>query len=161
MRLIPYILYLLLVAFYEVILRDLTSIYGVLLGLPVLLVLMVALYKSELIAMWFGFAVGLVTSVSVPELAGWHALVTAMLGVATFHVRERLNLESLVSKLLLIFGGALVYNVLMVLINGPDSFLYTIWANVLPGTGYTTVVAWVLFLFSEGRVTPQKIKAMF
>ncbi len=162
MKLIPYILYLLLVAFYEVILRDLTSIYGVALGLPVLLVLAVAVYKSELSAIWFGFAVGLVTAAtSRPELSGWYALATAGLGSAAFHLRERLNLESLASKLLLVFGGALVYNVVMTVINRPDGFFFTLGTSVIPGALYTTVVAWVFFQFSEGRMTPQKMKAMF
>jgi len=161
MKIIPYILYLLLVAFYEVILRDLTSIYGVAMGLPVFLLLAVALYKSELAALWFGFVVGLTVAVGRPEAAGWFALLGGALGAATFRVRERLNLESFVSKLLVVFVGALVYNVMTVIINRPDGFFYTIGTSVLPGTVYTTIIAWIFFLFAEGRLTTRKIKAMF
>lgn len=161
MRIIPYILYLLLVAFHEVIFRDLTAIYGVTIYLPAFLILAVALYKSELTVVWFGFAVGLVTSAGAPAVVGWFGLLGAAIGAAAFHLRERLNLESLASKLLLMSLGILTYSIVETIIVRPDGFWYILGTQVLPGTVYTTVLAWVFFLFREGRLTAKKIRAMF
>ena len=161
MKLIPYILYLLLLALHKVILQDLTTVYTVSISLSAFLVVAVALYKSETTAVWFGFFVGLVAGMSTPGLFGWYALLTALLGGAAFRVRERLNLDSLVSKLLLVFGGVLVYNIILMAISHPGGFFYLLGTSVVPGAVYTAIVAWVFFLFKEGRITTRKIKAMF
>ena len=110
MRAIPYIFYLLLIAFHEVFLRNLTSIQGVTLNLPAIIVLTVALYRSELTAVWFGFIVGVVMSAGNPDLMGWNALVFSVLAVVAFHARERLNLDSFAAKLILLIGGVLIHN---------------------------------------------------
>ncbi|HOD66114.1 MAG TPA: rod shape-determining protein MreD [candidate division Zixibacteria bacterium] len=161
MTVIPYLLYLLLVAFHEVILRDLTAIYGVTINLPVLLVLGVALYKPEAAALWFGFAAGLAASAARPELSGWYALLTAGLAAAAWHVRERLNLEALLSKLLLVFLGVLAYNLVAAAVGGLEGYWFHVYRLQIPGAVYTALVAWVFFLFKERRVTAQKLKAMF
>jgi hypothetical protein len=46
-RLIPYLLYLLLVGLHQVILKDVTMIYNATINLPAFLVLAIAIYKSE------------------------------------------------------------------------------------------------------------------
>ena len=161
MRIIPYLIYLLIVAFYEVTLIDLTAVWGVTFDLPAIFVLGVALYKSEGTALWFGFAVGLVSGAATPTLMGWHGLITALLGLTAFHFRERLNLDSLWSKLLLVIAGTLVYNVMMAAVDGLDGYFRQLWTVILPGTVYTAIVAWIFFLFKEKRVTIQKIKALF
>ena len=161
MNVIPYFIYLLLGAFHEVVFRDRTAIYGVTFNLPILLVLGVALYKSERAAVWFGFLVGLVAAASRPDLTGWYGLVTAVVAGLAFHIRERLNVESRASKMLIVFVGTLVYNLVTAMIEGLDGFGYHLYRLLLPGTLYTVIVAWIFFMFKEGRVTTQKIKAMF
>jgi len=155
------VLYLVLVALHEVILLDLTSIYTASINLPGLVVLMVAMYKSETVALWFGFFVGLVIAARAPEAAGWYALLTAAVGVAAFHARERLNLDSLWSRLLLILCGVLLHNILILLIGRPDGFMYVLVTGSLPGAVYTAIAGWVFFLFKEGRVTFEKVKSVF
>ncbi len=51
-RLIPFALYILLIALHEVGLRDLITLYGAQISLAPLLVVLVALHKSELAAVW-------------------------------------------------------------------------------------------------------------
>lgn len=160
-RVTPFILYLVLIAMHEVILREATAISTARIDLPGLLVLVVAMYKPELVSTWFGFAAGLVMAAGNPDLFGWHALTMAALGLAAFHVRERLNLESLYAKLVLIAGGILVHNTLSLLIIGGAGFLYLFRASALTGAVYTTVVAWVFFLFKEKKITYQKVRAIF
>ncbi len=161
MRIVPYVLYVLLIAFHEVIFKDVTSVHAATINLPALLVVLVAVYKSELAAVWFGFVAGLIMSVAMTGQMGWFALLMAGLGLATWHVSRRLNLESLYSKMLLILGGILMHNIFLLLITGVDDFFYRLFAVALTGAIYTTVVAWVFFLFKEGHITYSKIRSLF
>ncbi|RKX22434.1 MAG: rod shape-determining protein MreD [Candidatus Zixiibacteriota bacterium] len=160
MRVIPYILFLLLVGMHVVFLRDVTSIYGVSPDLPILIVLLVALYKNDTVATWFGFAVGLVAFAALPERFGWYALLMAAVAFAACQVRERLNLESLKAKLLLVAGGVLLHGILIQLIDTAGS-LAALWTLVPAVTVYTTVIAWLFFLFKEGTITFEKTKSIF
>jgi rod shape-determining protein MreD len=161
MKLLPYLLYLLIIAMHEVIWRELTAFYFVALNLPAMVVVIVAIYKSETTAAWFGFLAGVVIAAARPGTMGWQALFLAALAVAVYHIREKLNLESIYSKLLLIVGAVFVHNIASILINGTDRFFYMIWMYCLPSTAYTTVVAWVFFLFKERQITAEKLKSVF
>ncbi len=162
MTVIPYILYLLLVAAHVVILRDLTSIYAVPLNMPVLLVLLVALYKDDVKTTWFGFLAGLVMAAGgPPSLLGWQALIMASLALASCFVRIRINLDSLSAKLLFVFGGVTLHNLITLLLDGIDGFLYFLASSVLAGAIYTTVAAWLFFMFKERRLTVERVRALF
>ena len=160
MRFIPYFIYLLLIGMHQVIWRDMTTFYGAAINLAALLVLGVALYKTDVIASWFGFTAGIILASGFPNVMGWNALVLAALGLAAFHVKERLNLESLYTKLLLVFVGILLHNILTSLIQA-EQYFYQLWLNALTGAVYTTVIALIFFLFKEGIVTVKKIKSIF
>ena len=161
MRILPYLLYLMMVAMHEVIWREMTAFYFVALNLPAMIVVIVAIYKSETTAAWFGFSAGLVIAAARPETMGWQALLLAIIAFAVFHIREKLNLESVYSKLLLIVGAILVHNIASIIINGTDRFFYMIWMYCLPSTAYSTLVAWVFFLFKEHKITSEKLKSVF
>ena len=161
MRVIPYILYLFLVGVHTVFLRDLTSIYTADLNLAALIVLAVALYKNELAVAWLGFFVGLTLSAGSPGHMGWIALMYAALGLVAFRVRERLNLESPYAKLLLVFCGVFLVNVLTLPLAGGDAFIIRLLSTALTGAIYTTVVGYVFILFKEGVITIKKIKSIF
>ncbi|MFH1374647.1 MAG: hypothetical protein ABII79_12705 [bacterium] len=160
-RAIPFILYLLLIALHEVITRDVTAISMSVINIAALIVLVVGIYKRELVVVWFGFAAGLVLVPERPDVLGWHALVLAAVGLATFHIRERFNLESLYSRLVLIFGGVLLHNVLVLMINGGHSLAHLCLVSALPGAVYTAAIGWLFFLFKEGKITYRKIRSLF
>ncbi|MBD3256905.1 rod shape-determining protein MreD [candidate division GN15 bacterium] len=161
MRILPYLFYLLLIAMFVVIFEDITYIYRAGINLPMFIVLAVALYKDARQATWFGFAAGIVAFAALPEVIGWHALFMAGLGFIAARVKVRLNLESLKAKLLLILGGVLVHNLLVVLVNHAQEFFTLLWSSALLGAVYTTAIAWVFFLFREGLITREKVKALF
>jgi hypothetical protein len=161
MRIIPFILYLLLIAFHQEILKDVTAIYTASINLTALIVLLVAIYKDDLIASWFGFFAGLVAAAVLPWLLGWFALVTAALALGACYFRERLNLDSLRAKYLLVLGGVLIHNVAGLIILRVDSFFTLLWASALLGAVYTSIIGWIFFLVKEGRITPAKVKALF
>ena len=161
MRIVPYLLYLLLVAFHGVVLKEATAVAGVQLNLAAFLVLAVALYKREVTALWFGFAAGLTLGAGYPELVGWHALVLSMLGLVAYHVHRRVNLDSLYAKLLLMFAGVYAHNVVLLLIERVDGFLLGLVSPAATGALYSEVMALVFFVFKEGKVTAQKVRSLF
>jgi hypothetical protein len=162
MTVLPYILYLFLISLHAVILDDVISIGSAHLNLAAFLVLAVALYKDDVTAAWFGFFVGLVAAAGGPPAhLGWQALLMAVLALVAGYVRERLNLDSLKAKLLLMFGGILVHNVGVLIISRTDGLFLHLATYALTGTVYTTVVAWLFFLVKERRITMARIKALF
>lgn len=161
MRFIAYIIYLLLIGMHLAIFRDVTSVFDVVINLPACLVLLVALYKNEVPVTWFGFAAGLVAAAGTPDRIGWCALLMAVLALAACFVKERLNLDSLKAKLLLVFGGVLVHNVVMLIVSGTDGFFALLGTSALAGAVYTTLIAGIFFLFKEGRLTVEKMKSIF
>lgn len=160
-RTLPFVLYLMLVGLHIVVIDNATAIYTARINLAAMIVLAVAIYKPELVATWFGFAVGLVLAANSPALIGWHALWLAGLGLVAYHAREKLNLDSLYAKLLLIVGGVFLHNILVLFTSGAVDFWYQLAVVALPGAVYTAVPAWLFFLFKEGRLTTAKIKALF
>ncbi len=160
-RIIPFVLYLFLIAMHMVILKDATAVYSATINLPALLVLGVAMYKSELVALWFGFFAGLVMSAGDPHRFGWFALIMSLVALAAYHFRDRLNLESIYSKLVFVFCGVLILNTAILLIEGARDFLYLFFVNGLTGAVYTTIGGWVFFLFKEKRITFQKFRELF
>jgi len=161
-RVIPFILYLLLIAAHQVILRDITAVYTANINLTALMVLTVAVYKPELVAAWFGFAAGLVLAAGSPDLLGWHALWLTGLGTVAFHAREKLNLDSLYARLLLVVSGVMVHNLLVLITSFRTvDFWYSLVTAALPGAVYTTLIAWLFFLFKEGHITWAKVRALF
>lgn len=162
MTIIPYLLYLWLIALHMVVLRDATAVFGVTLNLPALIVLAVAIYKQDTVAAWFGFFAGLVAAAGgPPEQLGWQALAMSLLALAACRVRERLNLDSLKAKLLMIIGGVLIHNLVSLILSRADAFLIHLVDYVVVGAVYTTVLAWLFLLVKEQRITVEKIKAIF
>ena len=162
MRVIPYLIYLLLIAFHVVILQDATTIYTAYLNLPALIVLVVAIYKDDIPATWFGFVAGIVAFAGgPPSQLGWQGLLMGAIALVACQVRDRLNLESLRAKLLLVVGGLLFHNTAVLLIGQADGFLLSLATYVLAGTVYTAVAAWLFFLFKERVITIDRIKAIF
>lgn len=160
-RVVAFTAYLLLLAAHIVITRDMTMIYGVTINLTALLVLLVALYEGEFVTLWFGFVCGVVGMAGSPGMVGWQSLILAGLGLAGYHFRQRMNLESLYSRLLLVTFGVLAHNIMLVLGGDISTWLYRTLTVALPGTIYTGIVAWLFFLFKEERITFEKVRSIF
>ena len=161
MRALPYLLYLLLIAMHQVIWRDVTSILGVSINLTALLVVLVALYKTEMIAVWFGFLAGAVMAAGNPATLGWHAFALAVVSLVAYHASERLNLESLYARLLLVSGIVFIHNFLRLIIEQTGDLFYLFWTSVITGAVYTTILALLFFAVKERKITVQRLKAFF
>jgi len=160
-RVIPYVIYLLLLAMYQVIFANMISIYGATVNLAALMVMLVASFKSEAAATWFGFFCGIVLAAGIPDAVGWQALVLALLGMVAFHFREKLNLESLRARLILVVSGVLAHNLLNIAIVHADAFWYRLFIDGVLGTIYTGLIAWLFYLVKEKKLTYQSIKSIF
>lgn len=158
---IPYLIYLLFIAMHEVFLKDLTSILGVTINLTILIVMLLSVYKSDLVVIWFGFFAAIIAFSGNSFVLGWHIAAVTLVGFVSCHLRERLNLDSTYAKLLLVFGGVLVHNIILLLFSNFDSFTQLMLIKVLPGAVYTSIIAWIFFLLIEENITMQKVKSIF
>lgn len=160
-RLVPYLFYLILLAAHQVVIRDLTAVGSASINLVALILGLVSLYKSESTVMWFGFFGGLMVSAGNPSAVGWHALSLALIGLVAVELRARLNLDSLMAKLLLIAAVVLIHNIASLVIAQTGNLFWELLLVCLPGTLYTVSIGWVFFQIKEKRITTEKIKANF
>jgi len=158
MTLILYIIGLFILAFYQIILSELLSIYGINIDLAALFVVMVSLYKSETVAIWFAVATAIVLSAPQLSMMPWEILFLSLIAVGVTNLRSRLNLDTSLSKLSLLAFFLLFHGLAVSLVVSSDSFFYLIYRNVLPGVLYTLVFAWVYLVIADIIGAPRRLK---
>jgi hypothetical protein len=161
MRAIGYLLYLVLIAFHEVILRGGTSIAGVSINLPAIIVFSVALYRSEAEAVWFALAAALVMSAGTPLIMGYQVLTMVFISLTIYHAREQLNVEALVTRLALLIAGVLLHNILTLAMSRPSDFFYQLWRFSLTGTIYTGAVAYLIYTVIVDRFSTRRSRSAY
>jgi hypothetical protein len=160
-RYLPYLLYLWLIGLHQVILSDLTIILGVKINMVMLIVVIVALFKSEINTLWFSFSAGLVGYAGNVGSFGWYVLVTMLVAMCVYYIKIRMNLESMKTKVLFLIGGVLVHNIFLLILSDIDNFLIFFIKQALLGALYTMFVGWVFFLIKEENLTFKKIRSIF
>ena len=158
---LPYIVYLLLIGLHQIILKDLTSIAGITINLPALLVCLFAIYKSDIQSAWFGFLAGLALSPGEPSLIGEQALALSALGLAAFHARLKLNLDSILSKISLVAAGVMLHSSVSLLLPIKAGFFFRLWSDAFPEALYTSLLGWLFFMYKDGRLSLKKLKSIF
>ncbi len=161
MRIIPYILYLYLLAFHYTILSDLISIYGATVDLAALMITIIAMYKDELTAFWFAFAAGIVAGTFRLDLMPWEILFLTGFAVLINHISRRINISAITARMIILAGFLIVHETLTILLISSESFLYLMYRYVLPSTVYSLIPGWVFFLIKDERLTWNEIKAQF
>lgn len=161
MKIIPYIIYLFLLAFHYTIFSELISIYGAVVDLTVLLVALIAIYRGKTTTLWFAFAAGIVAGTTRPDLMPYEILILCSGGLIINRLCLRINLESITSRLIII-GGLLVFHAVVInLILFAGELPYMLWRSVFPDTFYSLLIVWPILLSFDGRITWSKIKALF
>lgn len=163
-RIIPYILYLYLIACYRTLLVEPLSIGDVQIYLTPLIVMLVALHKDHITALWFGFAAGIVYDTMDPSHMGVQIIVLATMGLITAQAKERFNLESLTSLILLLSIGVLFFSIphtLLYSTSGVSEFGRLFLRIAIPGVLYTSFVGWLFFMLKTGRISYKKLKELF
>ncbi|MEW6050190.1 MAG: hypothetical protein AB1644_03910 [Candidatus Zixiibacteriota bacterium] len=149
MNAIPYLLMLILVAAFQALLRPFSSFFGISINLPMLLVLMVAWRKTELLTLWFACGVAIVASAGTPLTMGWQVLFTAAIAVAVFYGKGRLNADSLAAQLSVLFAGVFVHNACTLVIERADNLPYQLWRTAMGGAVYTLALVAVVFYLRD------------
>ncbi|MCK5124922.1 MAG: hypothetical protein KAR42_01595 [candidate division Zixibacteria bacterium] len=163
-RLIPYILYLYLIAMYRILLADALAIGPVQIYLTPLIVMLVALNKDYIISLWFGIAAGLIFDCIDPSHMGVQMIILSAMGIVTSRVKERFNLESQKSLVLLLATGLLIFTIPHTLIyttSGFSEFGRIFIRVVIPGIIYSTSIGWLYFMIKTSRISFHKIKELF
>lgn len=163
MRYLPYVLYLFIIACDRTILTNLTAIGSAHIYVVALLVIWVGLYQSYLTVLWFAVAAGFVFGAADPSRMGAQMLLLVVLGAIVSVAKDRLNLDSLRSRFLLMLGGLIIYAV-------PYAILYpagdggeigrTLVRIVLPSLAYSAGIAWLVLLYQRRRLMAAKHKAI-
>ena len=161
MKIISYILYLYLLAFHQVILSGIIDIYGAAVDLAALMVVMIALYKSETTALWFAACAAIILGASQPELMPWEILILASGAVFTNQLSLRINLDSISSRIIILGSFVLLHNLIINFVIYSTDFVVLTFRIVLPSAIYTILVGWIIFLIIDGRLTWPKIRALF
>ena len=161
MKVIPYLLYLFLITFHLIILSDIISILGARLNLLILIIVMIGLFKSETEAIWFGLSAGIIVGAARLDVMQWEVLVITIIAVVVKQVSSRINLESLASKVVVLACGVFLHEVVISLITFTEEFFFILIRYIIPSTAYTVIVGLILFLIKDGRISKQKIKALF
>lgn len=157
-RLIPYVVYLIIIAMHQVLLNELVSVFDFTINVTALIVLLVSMYKSETTALWFACIAGVVASAGQPELMGWYCLSLSALALTATQVREHLDIDTLMAKLVVIFGGTLLFNIVLLIMEGWGSFFYFLFLQAIPGAIYTTIVGWIFLIIKGKYITRQTIE---
>ncbi len=164
LQLIPYSVYLFVIAFFRPHEHQLFSIAGVEIFVAPLIVILLALNKPVFVSLWFGVIAGLVFDSYDPSHMGVHILLLAGLGLATSIFRAQFNLESIKNRVIFISIGLLFYSIPYLLIyktSGITEFLTGFLTVSLPGVIYSGIIGGLFFMMQSGRFSYQKIRAMF
>jgi len=161
MRIIPYILYLFLLAFHLTIVKDITVIYGAFIDFTVLMVALVALYKGESTALWFAVCVGIIAGSVRLSLMPWEMLLLVIPAFVINQISARINLESMTSRLMIVGLFLFLHQAVIELVVSTEGYLFLLYASVLPTTIYSLVVGWIIFQMLDGHITWKKVKTLF
>ena len=159
--LLPYIFYCFLIGFHQIILKDITALYAFEINLPALIVVLIAMHKTEIPAVWFGFTAGIIVATVSPELMGWHALFLAVIAYVTSHLSERMNLESFFTRITIVVAAIFLHSAFTEILLQSEAFYDLLILSILPGTIYTSLVASVYFLLEDGKFSIEKLKESF
>ncbi len=161
MKVIPYIIYLFLLTFHDIILRELISVYDVAIDFTILLVVLVALYKSEEEAVWFAFFAGMITGVGDMAMMPYEILTVVLLAIASNQMAARINLESIASRVIILTSAVIVHRIIVTIMVSSTEFFYMFVRNIIPAAIYTMLIGLIFFMIKDGRITWQRIKALF
>jgi rod shape-determining protein MreD len=133
--------------FFQSLLSDAVTIWGVKLDLGIIILVYVALTRGPIYGMIFGFAIGLLSDIFTPPTLGWGALVKCMIGFSLGSFKDHLYLEGLYAKGAVIFISLLLNDLLyyLLVIGITSTFSILIGSSLLSAV-YTSIVGILIFL---------------
>ncbi len=161
MKVVPYLVYLFVLSFFQVILSEPLSIGAAHIAIAPLIISLVAIYKSQTEAIWFGAAAAFVVNTGAPDAAAAGMIVAALIALGANYFKSRLNLESLPAKIAVVSAGCLLFELTRVTFLSTADVFYIYAVDSLPSTVYTSVVAYMFFLFKDGYISYARIREVF
>ncbi|MBN4076125.1 hypothetical protein JYT16_00245 [Gemmatimonas aurantiaca] len=160
-RLLPYVLYLFLIAFHQTLVGDLFAIWGVDISSGALAIMLVALYKPQTVAVWFGAAVALLITSGDSIAAAITMVIASSLAVGAEYFKGRLNLESMTARLSVVFVGCLVFETTAALLFSGTGLVYMWFRFTIPTVVYTTLWGALFFMVKDGVISRARFTKLF
>lgn len=160
-RALPYLFYLALLGFYQVILTDILSIWDVRLALTPLIFTLVAVYKEQGVATAFAASAAFVATSNDAVAAAGTMIVAAGVTLGISYYRGKLNLDSLYARLALISVGCLVFEIARVTMITTQDLLYTYVRYMIPSIILTSAAGLIFLLFKDETISYAKFKRLF
>lgn len=160
-RLLPYVLYLYLIAFHQSLVGDLFAIWGVDIATGALAIMLVAVYKPQTVAVWFGAAVAVLISTGDSIGAAITMVIAAALAVGAEYFKSRLNLESMTARLSVVFVGCLVFETTTAILFSGTGLVYSWFRFTVPSVVYTTLWALLFFMVKDGIISRSRFSKLF
>ena len=107
------------------------------------LVALIGLYRGVGVGTAAGFGIGLLSNATNPDALGWGALLGALLGWSVGVLKERLFLEYLLSRWLVLWGVLLIIKILYLIVaTGGDFGLWaaSLWSGGLASAGLSATI---------------------
>ncbi len=133
---------------FQSLLSDMVTIMGVKFDLAIIILVCIALTRGPTYGLIFGFLIGLLLDVLTPQTLGWGALVKCLIGFTLGNFKDNLYLESLYSKVGVIFFALILNDFLYyIFTSGVNATTFRILSNYsLPSAVYTSIVGALIFL---------------
>jgi rod shape-determining protein MreD len=149
-----YVFAIIFALFFQIIVAPRISIAGVTVDMALIVSLWIALVKPPRTAMLFGFACGAFVGIVSPSDFGWAALLLAFFGLGLATLKEKLVMESMPLRFLMLLIFSFAYNLVFLSLSrfamlGGDFgyiFLQTLFTSL-----YTTGVGILTFIFIQNR----------
>jgi rod shape-determining protein MreD len=155
-----YIIGVIIVLFYEVIIAPRIRIAGIEADLAIIMTVWIAMNHGSRSGLFFGFIIGFLTGVFNPMDIGWSCLFLGAIGYIAGLIKNKLVIEPIPMKLLMLAISTLVYNSIMMIFTSfgllMTSFSYVIY-YVLFSTLYTAIIGCIIFYIIRYRYALRKL----
>jgi len=153
-RVLTFMIFYLVIVIYQTLLSELLRLGPARLDLGLLLLIYVTLNLGSRPGIVFGFGLGLLLDVADPIWLGLGSLIMGTLGYGVGYFKESLFVESIYSKMLLVFLTVISHDILRYLFM--HKFELSAIGSVLLGTTifsalYTTAVAAIVMLMTKPK----------
>jgi len=143
---------LLLTVVYQSFFSELFKLNGVKFDLPILLIVYLAILRGPKEGALFGFSIGLLLDIFNPHFLGLGALIKCFIGFFVGNFKETLFLESIFSKVVILFLAVFTNDLFYILISSGFGFQRTfevLWYGSLLSGLYTCFWGFFLFVFPK------------
>jgi rod shape-determining protein MreD len=152
--LIKYIFGMLFIVFYQIVVAPRASILGAHTDMALILTVWVALDFGPREGILFGFTAGLLTGLLIPMELGWAALLLSIIGYIIGNIKNKLVIEPMIIKMLILLFALLAYNILYIFFTRFDLIILNIefvLSNTIISTLNSTLIGIIIFLIIRYR----------